>query len=515
MSTLNSLFDWVLAASLRASILIVAVLAAQYLFKHRLPSRWRYAMWLPVLATLLVPALPLLPSWMNWPAAQSPAASPIIPPGTIVPRAAEPTEAPERSRFAHGGTIPSGEKTTAKAGAATAAPEPAPVNWRAWILAAWLLGAAGLSLFVVTSLVFSLRRIRRQALTVDAGLRGQIARTAEAVGLRRLPRVLRSSAVASPAVCGLWRPTLLLNAHFPQDLSADEADMVLRHELTHIRRGDLATNGLLCSLLALHWFNPLLWLAFFRVRADREAACDADVLEGEPAARRAAYAHTLLKMEATFPPTGLCLGFVGMLQHGGTLRERIHAIIAPPKLNRRRQIIIALSIGLLTIAGIAKAAEDKPHKAGDVHVPAARLAKAKKVSAAEFKKQYAWVGRAQTMHHVSYLGQQDGKACLSEKSRSPLIGKWSETFIFTPLEDLGAEFRTSLPAHAGKDEAGKNSGHLPHPHMTVAPVPSARSRKHLPIRKAYPRDDDFFESGTRISANYLSGLIPPRNRNES
>ena len=122
------------------------------------------------------------------------------------------------------------------------------------------------------------------------------------------------------------------------------------------------------------------------------------------------------------------------------------------------KITIALSIGVLTIAGIAKAADDKPDKAGDVNVQAARLAKAKKVSAADFKKQYAWVGRPQTMHEVSYLGQQDGKAYISENSRSPLTGKWSKTVIYTPLEDLDAAFRASLPANAGKDEAGKNPG---------------------------------------------------------
>jgi len=69
MNTLNSLFDWTLAAGLRASLLVLAVLTVQWCLKKRLPSRWRYAMWLPVLVALVVPALPLLPAWMNWPAA--------------------------------------------------------------------------------------------------------------------------------------------------------------------------------------------------------------------------------------------------------------------------------------------------------------------------------------------------------------------------------------------------------------------------------------------------------------
>jgi hypothetical protein len=125
------------------------------------------------------------------------------------------------------------------------------------------------------------------------------------------------------------------------------------------------------------------------------------------------------------------------------------------------KILIAFTIGALAVAGIAKAADDKPDKAGGVNVQAARLAKAKKVTTAEFKEQYAWVGKAQTVHVVSYLGQQDGKAYISKKSRSGLTGKWSETILYTPLEDLDAAFRASLPANPVTDKADKNAGKAP------------------------------------------------------
>ena len=370
MNTLNSLFDWVLGAGLRASLLVLAVLAVQWLLKSRLPSRWRYALWLPVLVALLVPSLPILPVWMNWPAGSlsaevlqqaTPSASAnTVRTAVVLPESVERAEIPPmRTRIIE--TISVAAARVQPAAAAK------PLNWRAWLMSAWLIGTAGVSLFVLTSFALTMWRIRRKLRPVETELHARIAHAAKAVGLRRTPRVLKSSAVATPTVCGSWRPTLLLNERFPQDLSAEEADMVLRHELTHIRRGDLVLNGLLCALLALHWFNPLLWLAFFRVRADREAACDAQVLDGEPAPRRAAYGHTLLKMETAFPPTGLCLGFVGILQRGGTLRERIHAIISQPELNHTMKITIALSIALLTIAGIAKASEANGQEALDAN----------------------------------------------------------------------------------------------------------------------------------------------------
>jgi beta-lactamase regulating signal transducer with metallopeptidase domain len=94
---------------------------------------------------------------------------------------------------------------------------------------------------------------------------------------------------------------------------------VLRHELTHIKRGDLPLNALLCVLLSLHWFNPLLWFAFFKARLDRESACDDEVLQQEPQPGRIAYGHTLLKVESAFGYDELRLGFVGIFQRGAAL----------------------------------------------------------------------------------------------------------------------------------------------------------------------------------------------------
>lgn len=206
----------------------------------------------------------------------------------------------------------------------------------------------------------SLRRVRRSAWNVEPLLMERIQALAGELGLRRRPPVWLSHHVRSPAVCGVLRPALLLNPGFLTKLSRDESDLVLRHELTHIRRGDLLLHAAMCLLLAMHWFNPVLWLAFFRIRQDREAACDADVLRDEPRDRRLAYGHTLLKMETEFPGQGLCLGFVGMIQRGAALRSRIRLIVAQPPMSPLMQAALALLIAGLTFVGITKAEDEVP-----------------------------------------------------------------------------------------------------------------------------------------------------------
>jgi hypothetical protein len=67
-----------------------------------------------------------------------------------------------------------------------------------------------------------------------------------------------------------------------------------------------------------------------------------------------------------------------------------------------------------------------------------------RVSPAEFKRQYAWVGQAQTVKDVQYLGQHDGRAYIKISSMSPVSRKWSDHIIYADLAELDSVFRDSL-----------------------------------------------------------------------
>lgn len=333
METLAHLFDWLLAASARASLLSVVVLGVQVLLRHRVPARWHYALWLPVLLVLLTPAFPE----SQWSV------------GSIVRTEPAPLPVPV--------TLEQESALKVAPSAVGAAKTPAPISWSQIILPAWLLGVAGMIVICLGSYALTLWRIKHIRVPVNDALLHEIAALTRGIGLRRVPHVWMAPVVRSPAVTGLWRPLLLLPVQFDESLTAQEARLVLRHELTHLKRGDLLLNALLCLLLALHWFNPLLWLAFFKVRLDREAACDAQVLDHEPQAERVAYGHTLLKVESTFSHRGLSLGFVGIFQRGSALRSRIQSIAKQPTQTVTMKTTLSLSIALLTFLGITKAAQ--------------------------------------------------------------------------------------------------------------------------------------------------------------
>lgn len=149
-------------------------------------------------------------------------------------------------------------------------------------------------------------------------------------------RVFETDAVAVPFVFGLIKPRIIL----PVGLTEDAAAHVLHHERVHIRRMDHIVRPLAFVLLAIHWFNPFIWLAFMLMGKDMETSCDERALRGYDEKGRIAYCETLLKL-AEDRSHGLSarLGF-----GEGSVRSRISQILFAKKPILVVMILFALMI---------------------------------------------------------------------------------------------------------------------------------------------------------------------------
>ncbi len=331
MNTLDLLFSWFIFATVRGTLLALGVLALQAALRGRMPARWRYALWLPVVLVLAAPWLPQ----SRWSLENR-----------FAPAVARVEPAPLASAFE--GTLLTDVPPLAVVPAAR-------TDWRHLAQVAWLAGAVGVLVLALAAYARTVRRMRRGEVPAEAALVAMISETALASGLRGAPRLLVSSAVESPAVTGFWSPLLLLPASFPGAFTHAEARLVLLHELAHLKRGDLPLNWLLCLLQAIHWCNPVLWFVFARMRADREAACDARVLTLTGADSRAAYGHALLKLEGSLTHPGLSLGFVGIFERTAGMRARVRAIAAHRRAHPAWGVLGAGLIGALTAVGATRA----------------------------------------------------------------------------------------------------------------------------------------------------------------
>lgn len=150
--------------------------------------------------------------------------------------------------------------------------------------ALWLAGVAACFARLLVHYVLLLR----QGCGLDATMTAALLPMLHGFPLRRI-RIAQQG----PAVLWAPRPRLLLPADFLQRFDASERACVIRHELTHLRRGDAWWSLIAELMLALLWFHPLAWLALPRFRLDQELACDERSLRDAPE-QRSQYAHTLL-----------------------------------------------------------------------------------------------------------------------------------------------------------------------------------------------------------------------------
>jgi bla regulator protein BlaR1 len=334
MNPIDTVFEWLLAATLRASVLAVAIFSIRFLVRRWLPANWRHALWLPMVAVLVLPVLPAMPfRWL-----------PV------------PTE--NRVEAVSSAALASGDSQVENLAASQAIADPrGGVGVLTFLAIGWLVGACGVIVIGFYGYWRTLRRIWASAVLPSDALRAEIASAATEVRLKRLPQVWVSPAVDSPAVTGLLRPVLLLPAGFPHTFTAEEARMVLLHELSHLKRHDLPLNWLTCVLQALHWFNPVLWFAFARMRADREAACDARVLSVDSIDRRATYGGALLKLQGIHPTPAMALGFVGLFERGSEMKSRIRGISAYRPSQPAGRVTGSALVASLFLFGATKAQE--------------------------------------------------------------------------------------------------------------------------------------------------------------
>ncbi|HEY8210447.1 MAG TPA: M56 family metallopeptidase [Myxococcaceae bacterium] len=175
-----------------------------------------------------------------------------------------------------------------------AQPPPAPsLRPGQWIALLW---AAGCALFLLKILAgrIGVRLLSRRALPVThPDALAVLDRLRRRMGIRRSVTMLQADRATLPMTWGTLHPVVLLPAD-AHTWTADRLELVLLHELAHVRRFDALTQLVAQLACAVYWFHPLVWLAARKMRALREYACDDHVLAA--GTRASAYAGEMLEM---------------------------------------------------------------------------------------------------------------------------------------------------------------------------------------------------------------------------
>ncbi|MEK3856273.1 BlaR1 family beta-lactam sensor/signal transducer [Cytobacillus sp. FSL H8-0458] len=142
----------------------------------------------------------------------------------------------------------------------------------------WISGVAILTVFTLIAKL-KINKIKKHTNSLkNNGILSLFEHCKHKLGISGGIIVGESSLVKTPMTFGLFKTYVVLPLHFDQWLSEKDIEYIFLHELTHYKNKDIAVNYLMVILQILYWFNPLVWIAFRRMRLDREIACDAAVL---------------------------------------------------------------------------------------------------------------------------------------------------------------------------------------------------------------------------------------------
>ncbi len=340
-----------------SSALILILLAARRLFRDRLSARMKYALWGVVLLRLLVPfqielpapvsnSLPVVASNLAPEVGQWEERSiPVFPQGRFAvsgfSRAdlhqLEPGEIiPTETSMGYWQRSQDGETVTRYLDLWSPAQIAAAV---------WGCGAVLAALIILLSnLRFGLRlRKRRKPLEgADAPV-----------------PIYTAEGLPSPCLFGVFRPAVYLNPWASEHPSA--LSHILAHELTHYRHKDHVWSLLRCLALALHWYNPLVWLAVILSKRDGELACDEGAVARLGEGERVPYGRTLVDMVAarSLRPVDLLSCSTAMTGGGKSIKHRVARLAKHPKTAKAALFAAVAVAALATVFVFAERAQPK------------------------------------------------------------------------------------------------------------------------------------------------------------
>lgn len=314
---------------LTVSALILAVLLVRAIFKNRVPKRMVYTLWLVVLVKLCLPgtlvSLPVLPA--------EEAAAPV----QRVELPAQPLPAQQPAQAVTQPQTPVQQPVSPAQGATEAPAKPLTATQIFQIV--WAGGSVLLGLWLFgTWLVFMVR----------------LHKSRRFLGRHGRTRIYISSTVKSPCLAGLI-PAVYLTEDV---LQTDSTELILRHELTHLRHLDFLWSLCRTAAVIVYWWNPFIWLAAILSKRDAELACDEAVSAGLSDAQRLAYARAIL---AQAPRKAAALSLAGP-----PVRERILFLT---KKQRTSVLCVILALLLVMSAAGCSITELTRQKSGEITLP--------------------------------------------------------------------------------------------------------------------------------------------------
>lgn len=219
----------------------------------------------------------------------------------------------------------------------------------------WVVGCILMLLWItVTNVILSLK-LRKNNFK-DERLEKILEKCKTKINVNAKLHLVVSNVVSTPAIVGIFKVKILIPKEI-LDLSDENIEYILLHELSHYKRKDIWINYILILIQSIHWFNPIIWLCFKLIRNDLELATDEYTLKYLEENRYESYANALIETLKVSKRANIVPSMIGMIDNKENIKRRIIMIKSLEIFKRKKVvitifcicIIILFSVLLLTI----------------------------------------------------------------------------------------------------------------------------------------------------------------------
>ncbi|MGB2864731.1 MAG: M56 family metallopeptidase [Sedimentisphaerales bacterium] len=307
---------------IQASVLIVLLLILDFMLRKRVRAVFRYCLWMLLFIKLVLPASFTLPTgigyWLGdyFPSEVSiakfmPQIKEAVPLAIDIPQGYTFSETPTINE-----TVTTGIKLES-------------ISWQGLVFSGWLVGMLVLLALLVRRFCFVSELIANSRPANERSLE-MLDECCCRIGIRQSVELRLTGDKLSPAVCGLFKPIILMPAALLKKLSREKLKAVMIHELAHVKRGDAWVNLLQTILQIVYFYNPLVWIANAMIRRAREQAVDEMVLVTlRPETKN--YSNMLIDIaEMAFWRPNFSLRIIGVVESKKALERRINHMLTRP-----------------------------------------------------------------------------------------------------------------------------------------------------------------------------------------
>ncbi len=284
---MGNIFLSILGISISIGLIVIGLVFLTPFLNKRYAAKWKYLVWIFLALRLLIPF-----SGANW--------------QHVIDRMPQPEVETGSGLEENNSNNPTGIATpyrgiVVEMPAQIAAPIKAPsekntadITMLDIMSLVWIIGSlVFISVHLTSYSHYKRQVVKKGRMITDTRILNQVFHLKRELHIRRTVCVMEYDEAGSPMIIGFIKPVLVLPK---EQYDSDDLFFILKHEMVHLKRGDVYLKLLFVTANAVHWFNPIIWIMQKEAVIDMELSCDERVTKGSSFALRKAYTETLLSM---------------------------------------------------------------------------------------------------------------------------------------------------------------------------------------------------------------------------